>query len=165
MQAINLGVESLVKLNDNLVGKSSIGRSISHTGTKDYLTLIADALHLEDSYIELAEGAIAQLLGNLREVKVEVVCCVGICCLAHIGTRLVGSAHIHRIGASQLAINEVVGRSTGEHVDFKFSTCLMLFFCNFGKSNGYILGRTACGKTRKSHVEAILDVKSSFVCR
>ena len=165
VQAENLRIESLIKLNNHLLGHSCVGWGIAQAGTEYYLAVVADALHLKDSHIELPESAVAQLLRDFREVKVEVVCCVAVGSLAHVGARLVGGAHVDGIGTGKFSIDKVVGRCSCEHVDFEFAAFLMLFLGNCGKSHGHIFRRTACGEARKAHIEAILDVQGGFVCR
>ena len=85
--------------------------------------------------------------------------------LAQVGVRLVRGAIVDSLGACELAINEVVGRSTAEDIDFKLATSLMLATGLSGDEGGYCLGAARSGKARYAHVVTILDkLGSLFGC-
>ena len=109
VHAVDALGEHVVDFDDDLLGALEPSGCVAHRGAEDHVTVVGDALHLNDGDVHLAVVAIAELLAELAQVTVVVVDITGIDVLAQVAQRLVGRTEVEGIDTRQLTVGVVVG--------------------------------------------------------
>ena len=91
---------SAVQLDDDAVGHTANGRNDTHTTGRDDFTVFGYIGSFNDRYIDLSQKTITQVLCQLRQVHIEILCSVSIQQCAQIFVGLIRRTEFNSIGAS-----------------------------------------------------------------
>ena len=153
----------VIQLDDDLVRQAADRGEDTDTRGRYDLTVFGDISSFDDSDVDLAEEAIAELLSEHREVHIKVGVLTGVDAVAHILVRLVGRAELNCTCASQCAVETVARAGTSEHTYLEWAACSVLFFGALSDSSRYDLGATCGGKAAETNVVAVLYECGCFV--
>lgn len=136
MNAVEGVAQLLVELYHYALGHLGYGGDVAYAGAYYHGAVVLDVADFDYGEVYVTYEAVAQFLGGLREVEVEVVCVVRVDALAQVGMALVRCASAYRVGSCQDAVTLVGCRCSGDDVDLEwFALGVQLF--GFG---GYGLG-------------------------
>ena len=165
VEATQFGVDCGVMLQDYDVSHSDDSGSDTETCAEHNLAIVVVVSDLKNGNIEFAEEAVTHFLGEFGKVSIGIVSLMAVESGTHILARLIGSAEVHRFSTCQSTINEIVGRSTGEHTDFERTSRSMFTLSQFGNSRWHHLGSSRCSKARESYIVTIFHIFGCLLSR
>ncbi len=107
MQSVEGVAQLLVELDDHALGHLGDGGDVAHAGAYDYCAVILNVADFDDGDVDVANLTVAQLLGGLREVEVEIVRVMRVDALAQVGMVLIGGAAADGVGTGEYAVTLV----------------------------------------------------------
>ena len=144
-----------VELDQDLVGEAEVGVGGADGGGQDDAAAGGDVASLGDGEVHGAEEAIADDLGNQRQVHVDKTDFAGVDLFAQSGAGLVGGAEADGVGFGQGGVEALAGGSAGEDADLKLASGLMFTAGLDGEGGWNGLGRTGGRKAAETDGGAV----------
>ena len=152
-------------LDNDLLGHHGQGGGHAHACAEDEVAVGAHLGDFDDGHVDVAVEAVAHVLAQVAQVRVEVVHMARVGELARIRVALVGRTQVDGVDAAQLAVHVVVRRRAGEEVDLELFAFLMEFLGHLGQGNRYNFRRAGGGEARKAHIVPVFDDAGRLFCR
>ena len=154
-----------IEFDNDFASQTGNGRRNTDTGGQDNLSILGNVGGLDDGDIDTAPEAIADFLGEMGQMKVDIGGGTVVDTVAQVFVRLIGRTELDGIGTGQHTVQGITGGSSCKDTDFEF-TAGFVFGHGLGRNrSGYHLGGTGRGKSAESDIVAILDDGRSLFCR
>ncbi len=146
-----------VDLDDHLLGQVQPGLVVAHRGGRHQRAVGVDRRDLDHRGVDFVVEAEPHVLGDVRQVDVQVVQLAGVDALARVRVALERHAHGYAIDLGQRAVQLRCGRGAGQQVDAELLAARVRLFDALGQALRHRLGVTGTGETAHRDGFARLD--------
>ena len=152
----------VVQFDDDFIGQCAEGRGSTHTVAQQNFAVGRYLGSFDDSYVYFTQKSVTEVLGQVREVHVEVGNLVCVDSRTGIFVRLVGRTASDSFCPGKGSVYVVAGRGTGIDTNLEGAPCRVFGFGPLGDGDRNYFGGTCCSKATKSYIIVVVNELSRF---
>ena len=132
---------------------------------RGYLAVFGYVAGFDNGYVYIAQKTVTDVLYQLREVVVEILCLTFVQGVAQVFVRLVRRTELYGFGAGQSAVQMVRSGCSGKYAYLERDSFFMFSIAFFRQRFAHGFRATCRSEPAETHVITVVDVGCGLFCR